>query len=184
MESKAKVLGHPLHPMLIVFPLGLLVMSLIFDVLHMVTGNAELSVAAFWCIAAGVVSGLVAALPGAVDFFAIPDGTRAKRVGLLHGVGNVVVVLLFAASWWIRSGHAGYVPDTFAFILSLVAVVIGSVTGWLGGELVDRLGIGVDEGAHPDAPNSLSGQPAHAGTGGASPASAGSAGSASPARVT
>ena len=163
MESRAKLLGHPIHPMLVVFPLGLLVMSLIFDVLQMVTGNAELSVASYWCIAAGVVSGLVAAVPGAIDFLAIPSDTRAKRVGLLHGAGNVVVVLIFAASWWLRSDNPGYVPDALAFILSLVAVGIGSVTGWLGGELVDRMGVGVDEGAHLNSPNSLSGRQAHEG---------------------
>lgn len=59
------------------------------------------------------------------------------------------VVALFAVSWWLRSGSAGYVPGMAAFLLSLVAVGIGAVSGWLGGELVDRLGVGVDRGAQP-----------------------------------
>jgi uncharacterized membrane protein len=160
MESKAKLLGHPIHPMLVVFPLGLLVTSLIFDAIRLATGSDELAVAAYWCIAAGIVGGLVAAVFGLWDWLAIPAGTRAKRVGLWHGVGNVVVVALFAASWWLRSGSPGYVPDVVALVLSLVAVAIGAVTGWLGGELVDRLGVGVDEGAHLDAPSSLAGNPA------------------------
>ena len=99
MESKAKLLGHPIHPMLVVFPLGLLVMSLIFDVVQMATGNSEFSVAAYWSIAAGVIGGLAAAVFGLWDWLGIPGGTRAKGVGLWHGVGNVVVVALFAASW-------------------------------------------------------------------------------------
>jgi uncharacterized membrane protein len=160
MESKVKLLGHPIHPMLVVFPLGLLVMSLVFDVIRLATGNDELAVAAYWCIAAGIVGGLVAAVFGLLDWLAIPAGTRAKRVGLWHGAGNVVVVALFAVSWWLRSGSDGYVPDGAAFLLSVVAVGIGAVTGWLGGELVGRLGIGVDPGAHPDAPSSLSGRAA------------------------
>ena len=160
MESKAKLLGHPIHPMLIVFPLGLLVTSLVFDIIHMSTGNPDFSVAAYWAIAGGIVGGLIAAVFGLIDWLAIPGGTRAKGIGLWHGVGNVVVVGLFAGSWLLRSGSAGYAPDTVAFGLSLVAVVIGAVTGWLGGELVDRLGVGVDDGAHLDAPSSLSGRPA------------------------
>ena len=162
MESKAKLLGHAIHPMLIVFPLGLLAMSLIFDLARMATGNAELSVAAYWAIAGGLVGGLAAAVFGFWDWLAIPAGTRAKAVGLWHGGGNVVVVLLFALSWWLRSGNADRAPGTAAFVLSLVAVGISAVTGWLGGELVERLRVGVDDGAHLDAPNSLSGKPAAA----------------------
>ena len=161
MESRAKLFGHPIHPMLIVFPLGLFVTSLIFDVVHAATGDADFSVAAYWCIAAGIVGGLLAAVFGFWDWLAIPSGTRAKRVGLWHGAGNVVVVVLFLASWWLRSGNAEYVPGAAAVTLSVVAVLLGAVTGWLGGELVDRLGVGVDPGAHLDAPNSLSGRPAH-----------------------
>ena len=162
MESKAKALGHPIHPMLIVFPLGLLVTAVIFDVVRLVTGNNEFAIVSYWAIAAGVIGGLLAAIFGLMDWLAIPSGTRAKQVGLLHGAGNVVVVLLFAVSWLLRSGSPGYVPDTLAFVLSLVGVLIGAVTAWLGGELVDRLGVGVDPGANLNAPSSLSGQPATA----------------------
>ena len=161
MESKAKLLGHPIHQMLIVFPLGLLVMSFIFDLIHLVTGIADFTVASYWMIAAGVVSGLVAAVFGAIDYLAIPDGTRAKRIGLWHGGGNVVVVALFAVSWMLRSGSASYAPDAISLILSALAVAIGAVTGWLGGELVDRLGVGVDRGAHLNSPSSLSDRPAY-----------------------
>src|SRR5438067_5746111 len=95
MESKVKVFGHPIHPMLIVFPLGLLATSLIFDIVHWITGNAFFSVVSFWMITAGVIGALLAAIFGLIDWLMIPAGTRAKRLGLWHGVGNVVVVLLF-----------------------------------------------------------------------------------------
>jgi len=110
-------------------------------------------------IAAGILGGLLSALPGSVDWFAIPNNTRAKSIGLLHGGGNVVVLILFAISWFLRRGN-NTVPSSGALVLSFVALVIAVMTGWLGGELVDRLGVGVDDGAHVNAPSSLSGRPA------------------------
>lgn len=159
MESRAKLLGHPVHQMLIVFPLGLLAMAVIFDVIRLVTGSTGLGIASHYMIAAGVVSGLVAAIFGVIDWSAIPSGTRAKSVGTWHGVGNVVVVLLFAGSWWIRLVDPAN-PPMLAFVLAVVGAVLSLATAWLGGELVDRLGVGVDDGAHLDAPSSLSGRPA------------------------
>jgi uncharacterized membrane protein len=160
MESKAKLLGHPIHPMLIVFPLGLLATSLGFDVGYLTTGSPELATVSFWLISAGILGGLLSAVFGAIDWWAIPSQTRAKAIGLWHGAGNVVVVLLFIASWWLRSEVPGYTPSSAAIALSCCAVLLALITGWLGGELVDRLGVGVDTGAHLNAPNSLSGRPA------------------------
>jgi uncharacterized membrane protein len=154
MESRAKLFGHPIHQMLIVFPLGLLATALLFDALTLLTANGYWSEIAFWMIAAGVVSGLLAAPFGFIDWLAIPAGTRAKRVGAIHGAGNVVVVLLYAASWLTRS-DAPASPEALALILAFAGGGLALVTGWLGGELVDRLSVGVDEGAHVDAPSSL-----------------------------
>ena len=154
MESRAKLLGHPIHQMLIVFPLGLLGMAVVFDLLAIGLGNGYWSEIAYWMIAAGVVTGLLAAPFGTIDWFAIPSGTRAKRIGAVHGIGNVVVVLLFAASWFLR-GDAPAAPQALALLLSFAAGGLALVTGWLGGELVDRLSVGVDDGAHLDAPSSL-----------------------------
>ncbi len=163
MESRAKALGHPIHQMLIPFPFGLLSTAVIFDIIYLFTGTASrantLSTVAFWMTAAGIVGGLFAAPFGLIDYLAIPRGTRAKSVGMLHGVGNVFVLVLFAVSLWMRYNSpavpATHEPTTAAVIMSLVAFSIAGATGWLGGELVDRLGVGVDDGAHLDAPNSL-----------------------------
>ena len=92
MESKAKILGHPIHPILIVFPLGLLATAVIFDIVGLVSRDPRWAEFATYLTAAGVVGGLLAAIPGTIDWLAIPRGTRAKRVGLIHGVGNVIVV--------------------------------------------------------------------------------------------
>jgi uncharacterized membrane protein len=160
MESRAKLFGHPAHPILIVFPLGLLATSVIFDVIYLVTGHAYLSEVAYWMIVAGILGGVVAAPFGLIDWLAIPGGTRARRIGALHGMGNVVVLLLFVLSWYMRAS-AAMAPGTFAYVCAFLGAGLALLTGWLGGELVDRLGVGVDSGAHLDAPSSLSGRAAH-----------------------
>jgi uncharacterized membrane protein len=158
MESRAKLLGHPVHPMLIVFPLGLLATAVAFDIVALVQKDPSWFQLSFWMIAAGIVGGLCAAVFGLIDWLAIPSRTRAKNIGLWHGGVNVVVVLLFAGSWLLRRNVQE--PPTTALALSFCAVVLALVGGWLGGELVDRLGVGVDHGAHVNAPSSLSDQPA------------------------
>ena len=164
MEGKAKILGHPIHQMLIPFPFGLLGTAVIFDIVYLVWGNPTMVTVSYWMIIAGIIGGLVAAPFGLIDFLAIPGGTRAKSVGLTHGLGNVVVLLLFAGSWWLRYGASGSVPPyattTLALVLSFGGFALAGLTGWLGGELVDRLAVGVDNGAHLDSPSSLSGRPA------------------------
>ena len=158
MEARAKLLGHPIHQMLIVFPLGVLGSSIVFDIAYLITAGGKWAEIAFWMILVGVISGLSAAVFGLIDWLAIPSGTRAKRVGLLHGVGNVVVVLLFVFGWLLRR-PAPASPPALAVVLSFAGVGLAVVTGWLGGELVNRLGVGVADGAHLDAPSSLSSSP-------------------------
>jgi uncharacterized membrane protein len=160
MEARAKVLGHPIHQMLIPFPLGVLGMAVIFDVIALLTGRHDaIFTASYYMIAAGIVSALVASVFGTIDYLAIPSGTRAKRVGAMHGGGNLVVVVLFAVSWLLRR-DAPADPGMLALVLSFAGFALAGVTGWLGGELVGRLSVGVDDGAHLDSPSSLSGRPA------------------------
>jgi uncharacterized membrane protein len=163
MESRVKLAGHPVHQMLIVFPLGLLATAVVFDVIFLVTGNPAWTQAAYYMIGAGVVTGLAAAVPGSVDWLGIPRGTRARRIGLIHGVGNVIVVALFGLSWYLRLGNPT-APPTGAVVAGLLGAGMAVFTGWLGGELVGRLGVGVDDGAHLDAPSSLSRMPAATGS--------------------
>jgi uncharacterized membrane protein len=154
MESKAKLFGHPIHQMLIVFPLGLLATSVIFDIIYLGTGNGYWAGISYWMMAAGLIGGLVAAVFGFIDWLAIPEKTRAKSIGAVHGLGNLLVVLLFAGSWWLRTDNPNN-PQTLPLVLSFSGCVLSSVTAWLGGELVVRLGVGVDRGANLNAPNSI-----------------------------
>lgn len=160
MQAKARIAGHPIHPILIVFPLGLLATSLIFDLIYLGTGSGRLADASFWMISAGIIGGLIAAVFGLIDWLAVPAGTRAKAIGLWHGVGNVVVVVLFIISWAMRYNGSTTAPSGGAIVLSVIAVLLALVTGWLGGELVVRMGVGVEEAAHLNSPNSMSGRPA------------------------
>jgi uncharacterized membrane protein len=138
MEAKAKLLGHPIHQMLIVLPLGLLIGAWIAD------------------IAGGIVTGLFAAIFGFIDWISVPIGTRAKRVGAWHAGFNVLMLLLFTASVLIRHFAPAHTPSLAAFTCATAGLVIGGISGWLGGELVNRLGIGVSPRVGVDAPSSLS----------------------------
>jgi uncharacterized membrane protein len=161
MESRAKLFGHPAHTILVAFPVGLLVTGLFFDIAYLITKNSQFAVVAYWMVASGVIGGLVAAVFGAVDLLAIPNNTRAKMIGLWHGVINVAAMLLFAISWWLRSPQPE-APNWAAIVLSFIGVGQLLITGWLGGELVHRLNVGNDAGANVNAPSSLSGLPANA----------------------
>jgi len=154
MKSRATLLGHSIHPMLVVFPLGLLSTAVLFDFIHLFSRNALWAQISFWMIAVGVLGGLAAAVFGAIDWLALPRGTRAHRIGLLHGLVNLVVVGAFAVSWLLRLG-APATPSSLAVILGFLGVSLACVSGWLGGELVERLGVGVHPNAHLDAPSSL-----------------------------
>lgn len=155
MESRVKLFGHPVHPMLIVFPLGLLATAVVFDILYLIWNNRLFPTASYYMIASGVIGGLLAAIFGFIDWAALPNGSRAKNIGLWHGLGNFVIVLMFAGSWLLRRDNVDFAPDSLALILSFAGAALALVTAWIGGELVYRLGVGVDPGANVNAPNSI-----------------------------
>ncbi|WP_119153774.1 DUF2231 domain-containing protein [Caldimonas tepidiphila] len=158
MKSRVQLLGHPVHQMLIAFPLGLLATAVIFDIIHLIGGSAEMAGVAYWLVLAGLIGAAVASPFGTLDWMHIPRGTRAKRIGALHGIGNLVMTLLFLGSWLLRPEPPG-TPGMLALVLSFAGAALSLVTAWLGGELVDRLGVGVYEDANLDAPNSLDREP-------------------------
>ncbi|WP_433653071.1 DUF2231 domain-containing protein [Micromonospora zamorensis] len=155
MESRLKVLGHPVHPMLVMFPVALLATAVLFDVVDTVGGPDLLGEVAYWNITVGLIGGLLAAVAGSFDLLAIPTGTRAKRVGLLHAGANLAVILLFAAIWVVRLNADSRAAGGALLVVEVVALAILGISAWLGGELVDRLGVGVDREAGLDAPSSL-----------------------------
>jgi uncharacterized membrane protein len=164
MESHVKIAGHPIHPMLITLPLGMLTAAIVFDIIYLITGNTIFPAITYYDMIAGVIGGLLAALFGFIDWLNIPSRTRAKSVGAAHGIGNVVLVVLFVVSLVLRASNSsnGFIPSTAALIFSFAGIILGLVTAWLGGELVYRLGMAIDRGANLDAPSSLSSEPVRA----------------------
>ena len=154
MRAKARLFGHPIHQMLIVFPLGLLATAVIIDLVYFATDALIFAEVSYYLVVAGLIGGAVAAPFGFIDWTAIPRNTRAKRVGAMHGIGNAVVLLLFLASALLRLDLPS-APPAMAYVCSFAGAALALVTAWLGGELVDRLGVGVSDGAHVDAPSSL-----------------------------
>ena len=158
MKARVLVARHALHPMLIVFPLGLLATSLVWDICRLATGNPTWGTIGFWTIVAGVVGGLLAAVPGFIDWLAIPNDTRAKSVGVTHMVLNLAVVGLFVLSLALRyTTPGGYaMAGAGRMFWGWIGLGLATVSGWLGGELIETLGISVHENANPNAPSSLS----------------------------
>lgn len=147
-------MGHSVHQMLIVFPLGLLGTAIAFDLIRLLGGGPEMARVAYWLVIAGLIGGAVAAPFGTIDWLGVPHGTRAKRIGLLHGAGNLAVMALFLLSWLLRR-DAPETPPALAYVLSFAGGGLSLVTAWMGGELVARLGVGVSPRADVNAPSSL-----------------------------
>jgi uncharacterized membrane protein len=156
MQSRVRFLGHSIHQSLVAFSVGLLATAVILDLIALFGRYPTAVVAAYWMMACGIVGGLLAAPFGLIDLLAIRKDTRAARIGRLHGGGNVIVLLLFVGSWLLRRENAMQ-PNGSALLLSFGGGALAVVTAWLGGELVARLGVGVDDGANLDAPSSLDG---------------------------
>jgi uncharacterized membrane protein len=145
-QTPAKIAEHPVHPMLVVFPIGLWVAALVFDIIHAATGNALWGTLAFWNIALGIVGALLAAVPGFIDWLDMQG--RAKRLGTYHMVMNLGGVVVFAVNWILRTtwGARFVSPDSsIPLVLSIVGVVGVFVSGWLGGEMVYVERVGVKE---------------------------------------
>jgi uncharacterized membrane protein len=143
MESRASIRAHPIHPMLIVFPIGLWIFSFICDVVVLLGVNNSLfwKEMAFYTMAGGVVGALLAAIPGFIDYFSIREST-IRSIATAHMVLNLVVTTLFAVNLILRLNR----PATTALselVLSVVALAMLTVSGWLGGSLVYKHGVSV-----------------------------------------
>jgi uncharacterized membrane protein len=151
MESRAKFAGHPIHQMMVAFPIGAFGLAATSDVLRAGRSDRSYEHTAARAIDFGLVSAALAVPFGLVDWLAIPRGTRARRVGAWHGLGNAALLGLFVGSRWLRA--RGDIRR--AQWLSTAGMLLGGMTAWLGGELVDRHGIGVHAQLSLDEPGAL-----------------------------
>ncbi|MGH7388910.1 MAG: DUF2231 domain-containing protein [Candidatus Rokuibacteriota bacterium] len=145
MSTPASIEKHPIHPMLVVFPLGLLLAAVVFDVLTLLTGAAIWRTLAFYNIAAGLVGGVLAAVPGLIDYVTLVG--RARTIGTYHMVVNVATLALFAVSFVLRTQWGTqWVPagSSLPQALTIIGAALLGAGGWLGGQLVYVHGIGVE----------------------------------------
>lgn len=150
MKSKIAIAGHPIHPMLVALPIGLLSWALICDIVYLATDRDKLWYdMAFWAGIAGIATGLIAALPGLGDYLLMAKKTDAAAMTLVHGVGNVIVVGLFFVAMLLMLDDGATEGNELALVVVLHAVGVGllGLTGWLGGEMVyhHHLGMAPDD---------------------------------------
>lgn len=144
MRTPASIAKHPIHPMLVPIPIGLWLFSLVCDLVHRFGGGPNWEIVAWYTMIGGIVGALAAALPGLVDLLSLPDHVRPT--GIKHMALNLLIVALFAINAYIRRDG---VTDG-AIVLSVVAVALLGVSGWLGGKMVYERGVAVDPAALQD----------------------------------
>jgi uncharacterized membrane protein len=139
MRTPASISGHPIHPMLVAIPIGLWIFSLVCDLFQLAGRSGEWNSVALYTMIGGIVGALLAAVPGLIDMLSLPAGP--KRTAVVHMVINLTVVALYVVNSWMRMGS----PDNFhtAFWLSVIAVVLLAISGWLGGKMVYVYGVAV-----------------------------------------
>lgn len=140
MASRANIGGHPIHPMLVPLPIGLFLFSFVCDLIfRWGSGNPAWSTVALYTMGGGIVGALLAAVFGLIDLLSLRP-SKAKSIGIWHMVINLTVVALFAVNFWLRLGSAS-VSGT-PVLLSLIAILLLVISGWLGGEMVYVHGVG------------------------------------------
>jgi uncharacterized membrane protein len=145
MQGKATIAGHPIHPMLIPFPIGFFVGALICDII------SHWGDAVFWprmsvvLIGFGIVAALVAAVFGFVDYATAPMSEAPKKTATIHMALNLLVVLIFALAFYVRLGNA---TSTLGYVLTVLGVIILAVSGYLGGHLSYHYEVGVERSTH------------------------------------
>jgi uncharacterized membrane protein len=148
MHTPATIKKHPLHPLLVAFPIGLLTFSLISDLIALSQGGMDnWSAVALYTLGGGIVFALIAAVPGFIDLLSITE-PRLKKIGIVHMIVNLIAVGIFILDFVLRlrAASIGKLP----VILSVIGVLLISVGGWLGAELVHHFGVTVEEGPLTD----------------------------------
>ena len=145
-QTRARIGRHPIHPMLVVFPIGLWVTALVFDVVHAFTGTPLWRTLAFWNLVGGIVGALAAAVPGLIDYTEMKG--RARRIANWHMALNLGVTALFVVNVLLRTTWGSRFIDGDSWIplaLSVIGNAVLGVSGWLGGEMVYVERVGVEE---------------------------------------
>jgi len=146
MQTPASVYKHPIHPMLVVFPIGLWVFSLACDLIRLAGAPADTwSIVALYTMVGGFIGALAAAVPGFIDFLFYKGGAPpVKKIAVTHMTINLTVVVLYAINIWLRAGGPSSTSMGAPVLLSIIGVALLCISGWLGGQMVHVYGVGVE----------------------------------------
>ena len=155
MASRASIGGHPIHPMLIPFPIGLLVFSFIADLIYLWRGNPIWKdYIAFYTMLGGIIGAAVAAIPGLIDWATLTERATV-RVANWHARVNIVTLLIFIINFYLRTSNGSAwilkMPN-LPVILSIAGVIGLAIAGWLGGHLVFAHGVAVTSATKVEPP--------------------------------
>lgn len=150
IHSRAAIEGHPIHPMVVVFPIAFLSGALLTDILFILSNEPFWAQASYWLLLAGIVGGVVAAGFGAADFF-MNDRIRSIRAAWIHAISNSITMALAIINLLLRHNNPveGVMP--WGVLLSAFIVALLVVSGWYGGELVYRHKVGINSHTHETA---------------------------------
>lgn len=149
MRTPASIAGHPIHPMIVPLAIGGFLLSFLFDLVCYWKGaHPPWTIVAYWTMIGGILGALAAAVFGLVDLISLPSGP-VKSTALAHMGINLTVVVLYLINAWMRTGSPDYAPSTLCVLLSLVAILLLVISGWLGGKLVYELGVAVGPAPPP-----------------------------------
>lgn len=141
-RSTARIAQHPIHPMLVPVPIVCFIGALITDIVYAATAEMMWADFSAWLLVVGVIVGILAAIAGLIDLLSSRP-VRSLTTAWLHGVGNIVVLVLSIFNVLIHSRDAWTSVVPTGLILSIIVVLILPITGWLGGTMVYRHGVGV-----------------------------------------
>ena len=131
-----RILGHSVHPVIIVSPLCLLSLAVVFDFIHLLGGASYFAVVSYWMMATGLIGGMLTSLLSWVDWMTVPGPPRAKAIGLAYGLVNLAVLLLYTGSWYSRYNDSG-MPELVATVFSTLGAGVALLGLLLGGELLE-----------------------------------------------
>lgn len=145
MRTPATIEKHPLHPLLVALPIGLFIFSLISDIIFFAGwGPQDWAKVAFYTLGGGIVTAIIAAIPGFIDWYSLEDKTLQNKA-TTHMITMLISLAIFIADFFVR--YTTSLENTIGLVLSIIGVLGISFGGWIGAEMVHRFGVGVEDNA-------------------------------------
>ena len=142
MRTPASIAGHPIHPMVVPIAIGGFILSFVFDIVCLASGNMDpWAMVAYYTMIGGIVGALIAAVFGFTDYASLTD-VRIKHTASMHMALNLTIVILYIVNAWVRHGNPASLKGPM--LLSLLCIILLGISGWLGGKMVYECGVAVN----------------------------------------